>query len=209
MERGLGQTASIETLASVAAAVGRQLAAFLEDAPGADRPRDYEHLKRQQLIIETAALGGWRAAPELAIDPGWVRSRSVDVYLERPTQREAAVVEVWDFFDDVGAAVRGLDGKVAALVRRHALSEAAAGAGLPGAAGSRPWRVGGLFVVRGTRRNRTLTDEFRSLFAGRFQASGDAWLVALRDSARPLPPGDAVVWTDVAGTRLIPSRLRR
>jgi transcriptional regulator with XRE-family HTH domain len=201
MERGLGQSASLETWASVAAAVGLQLVAFLEDVPGADRPRDYEHLKRQQLIIETATAGGWRAAPELLIDPGLTRSRAVDVYLERPTGHEAAAVEIWDFFDDVGAAIRGLDGKVAMIARRHAVTETSAG-GLT-------WRVGGLLVVRGTRRNRALVREFGAIFRARFPGSPDAWMAALTDPARPLPSAGALLWTDVAGTRLIASRLRR
>lgn len=224
MERGLGQAASLETWASVAAAVSQQLVAFLEDAPGADRPRDYEHLKRQQLVIETATQGGWRAIPELAIDPAWTHSRSVDVLLERPSSRESIVVEAWDFFDDVGAAVRGLDGKIATLVRMHQQREAAGGAaadaGAAGAAGAAAdagaatavadaWAVGGLFVVRGTRRNRALVQEFRTLFASRFPASSGDWLAALRDPTRRLPPGNALLWTDVPGTRLIPARLRR
>lgn len=200
MERGLGRTASLETWASVAAAVHQQLVAFLEHAPGADRPRDYEHLKRQQLVIEAAMQGGWRATPELAIDPAWTHSRSVDVLLERPSSRESIVVEIWDFFDDVGAAVRGLDGKVAALVRMHQQQ---------GAAGGDAWAVGGLFVVRGTRRNRALIQEFHTLFASRFPAAGGDWLAALRDPTRRLPSGNALLWTDVPGRRLIPARLRR
>ena len=187
----------------MAAAVGQQLAAFLEDVPGTDRPRDYEHLKRQQLIIELAGRGGWLAIPELAIDPAWTHSRSVDVLLERPSTREAIVVEVWDFFDDVGAAVRGLDGKVGALSQRHATAEAAAGTP------ESTWHVRGCFVVRGTRRNRTLIDEFGAIFRTRFPGSGDVWLAALVEPERPLPPHDGLLWTDVAGTRLIPARLRR
>ncbi len=179
MERGLGQAASLETWASVSAAVGQQLVAFLEDVPGADRPRDYEHLKRQQLIIDTAARGGWRAIPDLPVDPGWTRSRSVDVLLEREATRESIVVEVWDFFDDVGAAIRGLDAKVATVRQGRALVEAV---------GSSPWRVGGLFVVRGTRRNRALVHEFGAVFRARFPGSAGGWIAALADPTRPLPP---------------------
>jgi hypothetical protein len=201
MERGLGQAASLETWASVAAAVDLQLVAFLEDVPGADRPRDYEHLKRQQLVIETATAGGWRAAPELPIDPALTRSRAVDVYLERPIRHEAVVVEIWDFFDDVGAAIRGLDGKVTVMARRHTVAEASAG--------GPKWRVRGLFVVRGTRRNRALVREFAAIFRTRFPGSSDAWMAALTDADRPLPSADALVWTDVAGARLMAARLRR
>lgn len=198
MERGLGQSASLETWASVAAAVALQLAAYLEEAPGADRPRDYEHLKRQRLVIEAATVGGWKATPELAIDPGSRRSRSVNVFLERPARREAVIIEIWDFFDDVGAALRSLDGKVATLARIHVVGETSAA-----------WRVSGLFVVRGTRRNRALVHEFGSVFAARFPASAEAWLDALQDPSRSAPAEGALLWTDVAGTRLIASRWRR
>ena len=61
LERGGAGTASIETLAACAAAVGAQLAAFLEAVPGADLPRDMEHLRRQQLVIAIARGGGWIA----------------------------------------------------------------------------------------------------------------------------------------------------
>jgi transcriptional regulator with XRE-family HTH domain len=141
LERGQGSATSIETWASVALAVGTQLAAFLEELPGATRPRDYEHLKRQQLVMKVAAAGGWRATSEQRIDRGSDRSRSIDVVLERAVSRETAVVEVWDWFDDIGAAWRVFDAKVAAVARRRAEQE------LLGAA---PRRVAGLLVVRAT-----------------------------------------------------------
>ena len=200
MERGKGGSASLETWAAAAAAVGEQLVGFLERAPGADRPRDYEHLKRQELIVATTRAGGWRALPEESVDDDWTRSRSVDVALLRAVRREAAVVEVIDFFDDVGAAKRNLDGKLAALDRRltHGRDLTAPG-----------WRVGGLLVVRGTRRNRALVREFGALFAASFPGGSLAWLRALTDPAAPMPNEAGFVWTDVVGTRLMEARLGR
>lgn len=189
MERGGGRTASLETWASVAAANGLQLVAFLERRPGAPRPRDYEHLKRQTLVIDTAARGAWDGDPEVAIDPDWIRSRSVDVLLRRPTRNELAVVEIWDAFDDVGGAWRGLDAKVAAIARAHPAST-----------------VGGLVVVRATRRNRELIREFGTAFRARHPASPAAWLRALT-SSEPMPLERGFLWTDVAGTRLFAARL--
>lgn len=109
LERGLGKGASLETWAVAAAAVGSQLAAFLENLPGADRPRDIEHLRRQNALVELAAPGGWRGHPELAVDPIAPRSRSIDVALLRAARREAVAAEIWDWFADVGEAFRGLD----------------------------------------------------------------------------------------------------
>ena len=189
MERGSGRTAPLETWAAVALAAGRQLAAFLEEQSGAIGPRDYQHLKRQDLVLAAARGGGWSGVPEALVDPGWSRPRSIDVLLQRPARRELAVVEIWDLFDDVGAAWRGLDAKVAAVAR------------------ARPeWAVSGLMIVRGTRRNRELVRELGTVFRARHPASSGAWLTALTSAAR-MPADRGFLWTDVAGTRLIPARL--
>jgi transcriptional regulator with XRE-family HTH domain len=188
LELGRGTDTSIETWAIVAAVLGEQLAAFLERAPGADQPRDLEHLRRQRLVIELSSRGGWQAQPELAIDEGSARSRAIDVALIRPARREAVAVEVWDLLTDVGAAMRSLDGKVATLGRRLADPQ---------------WAVRGLWVVRGTHRNRALVAEFRPVFAARFPASSAEWLRALADPATAMPDRDGLCWTDVSGTRLL------
>jgi transcriptional regulator with XRE-family HTH domain len=127
LERGLVISISIETLASCAAAVGVQLAAFIEARPGADLPRDIEHLRRQELVISLARLGGWHARPEFGIDPGAAWSRSVDVLLVRGAQAEIAVVEIVDLLADAGSALRGLADKVAAVRRARSPSTRVAG----------------------------------------------------------------------------------
>jgi transcriptional regulator with XRE-family HTH domain len=198
LEAGKGSTASIETWSSVAAATGSQLAAFLEGAPGATRPRDYEHLKRQQLVADFSKLGGWQPSVEHALDQAHARQRSVDVRLDRPKRCETAIVEVWDWFDDVGAAWRGLDAKVAAVRRDHAARELI---------GSNLWRVNGLIVVRATRRNRGLVRELGGLFRARFPATGRAWLAALGSEGVSMPDAAGFLWTDVRGTRLFEARL--
>lgn len=204
LELGEGQDASIETWACVAAAVGEQLVGFLELAPGATPPRDIEHLRRQSALIEIATAGGWTALPELAIDLGAIRSRSIDVALIRRARREAVAVEIWNWFDDVGASLRGLDAKVALLAARLR-DEPVGSAGPDG--GSDGWQVRGLFVVRDTRRNRALAVELRPLFASRFTGSSAAWLRALSAEAA-LPDGHGLLWSDRRG-RLVASRLAR
>jgi transcriptional regulator with XRE-family HTH domain len=194
LELGLGTSASIETWAMVAAAVGEQFVGFLEHAPGASLPRDIQHLRRQSALISIATPGGWRALPELRLDQDARWSRSIDVALVRRATGEAVVAEIWNWFDDVGAALRGLDGKVAAL--RDQLD--------PGV----EWTVRGLFIVRDTRRNRKLTTELASMFAARFTGSPTQWLRALTDPGQPLPQGDGLLWSDSAGTSLKASRLR-
>ena len=191
VERGGGGSASLETLASCAAAVSTQLAAFVEAMPGATLSRDIEHLRRQQLVIASAALGGWAARPERPIDPAAGRSRSIDVQLERAACREIAVIEIEDLFADGGQAMRGLEDKAAA-VRRSVGPD---------------WSVCGLLILRSTIRNRGLVRELRDLFATRFPASSDAWLAALRDPTAAMPRCDGLAWSSVSGDRLFAARL--
>jgi transcriptional regulator with XRE-family HTH domain len=199
LELGRGTDTSIETWAIVAAVLGEQLAAFLERAPGADHPRDLEHLRRQRLVIELSSRGGWQAQPELAIDEGSARSRAIDVVLIRPARREAIAVEVWDLLTDVGAAMRSLDGKVATLGRRL----------MPRVDEAVPlWAVRGLWIVRGTHRNRALLVQFETLFAARFPAGSAEWLRALADPTTVIPNQDGLCWTDARATRLIAWRSR-
>jgi transcriptional regulator with XRE-family HTH domain len=191
LERGGAVTASLETLAACAAAVDTRLAAFLDARPGADLPRDIEHLRRQQLVVALARSGGWTARPERPIDPAARRSRAIDVELERTIRCELAVVEVIDLLSDGGDAMRGLADKVAALRR-----EAPAG-----------WRVAGLLVLRATSRNRSTIRELADLFAARFSAKSSAWLRALSDPDQPMPDGDGLAWSSVSAGRLYAVRL--
>jgi len=189
IERGREPGVALETLCACAAALNVQLAGFVEAMPGADLPRDIEHLRRQNLVVAIGAKGGWTAIPEAAVDQGrW--SRSIDVLLGRATRREAAVVEIWDLLLDGGEAMRGLAGKVQAL-REHL---------------SGGWRVQGLLLVRGTHRNRPLVRQLRPLIDARVPASSSGWLRALGDPAIAMPVADGFAWTDVQGTRLIKRR---
>lgn len=192
LEGGHGSDTGIDTWGACAAAVGLHLAAFLEQAPGADLPRDIEHLRRQNLVIATAAPGGWDAEPESALPGDGPRPRSIDVLLTRPVRLEAAVVEVWDLLLDGGHAMRSLEAKV--LATRDRLG--------PG------WRVEGLLVVRGTQRNRRLVHGLNALFSARYPASSQGWLRALAETAHTMPEGSGLVWTDVKGGRLFAARLR-
>jgi transcriptional regulator with XRE-family HTH domain len=189
LERGLGHVASLETWACAGSAVGLSIAAFFEGASGADAPHDHEHVKRQALVIDTAGRGGWRGRPEVRVEVSGGRSASIDVLLERSSRKEAAVVEIWDWFDDLGAAARGLDEKVAAVERVR-----------------RGWAVAGLLVVRRTRRNRELVGRVATFFQARHPAPSTRWLAALAGEAN-MPVEAGFVWTDVAGTRLIAARL--
>lgn len=197
LERGHGGSASIETWSVVGAACGTSLAAFFEALPGADRPRDYEHLKRQQLVITTSEPGGWHPSVERRTHSRTAWSGSVDVRLDRMARRETAIIEIWDWFDDLGSAVRGLAAKVIAAEREHAARELE---------GDQPWRVAGLIVVRRTNRNRELVREFATLFRAQYPASAAAWLAALHSDRSAMPDEPGFLWTDVRGARLFAPR---
>ncbi len=191
LERGLETGASLVTLAACGNAVHPRLAAFIEAQPGAELPRDIEHLRRQQAIVMLAQAGGWEATPEAAVPGGGPRPRSIDVLLVRRVRHEAAVAEVWDLLLDIGDAMRGLEAKV--LATRERLG--------PG------WRVEGLLVVWGTRRNRGLVRELRALFAARYPGSSRGWLLALSEPGARMPDGAGFAWTSSEGGRLVPARL--
>jgi hypothetical protein len=197
MERGLGSSASVETWASVAIAAGSQLAAFLEDLPGATRPRDYQHLRRQQLIMDVAAPGGWQGVIEHRIGPISAHGLSIDVQLQREARREIAIVEIWDWFDDVGAAFRSFDAKLAIAQRDAAARELT---------GSVAVAVSGVIVVRATQRNRALIREFRRLFRAKFSTHGSELLLALSTPDVSMPAAAGFLWTDVRGTRVFAAR---
>jgi transcriptional regulator with XRE-family HTH domain len=199
LERGFGSGTTLETWSRVAAAAGEQLVAFLEHTPGTDQPRDLEHLKRQSALVSIAARGGWHAMPELAIDPSRARSRSIDVALIRRPTREAIAAEIWDWFADVGAGFRNIDGKRTTLAERL---------GTRGPTGDDAWNVRALYIVRDTRRNHELVAQVLPLFAARFPGRPSSWLKALTDPAQALPEGDGLLWSDRAGTALKVSRLR-
>ena len=187
LERGLITSVSIETLASCAAAVGVQLAMFIEARPGASLPRDIEHLRRQELVITVAQRGSWEGRPEVGIDPAAAWSRSIDVMLARPARMEIAVVEIVDLITDGGSAMRGLADKVAAVRRSSP----------PGT------QVAGLLVLRATSRNRATMRELAALFETRFPGSSAAWLRALESPDAPMPLADGVLWSSVSGDRLM------
>ena len=191
LERGRGAHTDLETLAACGGAVGLQLAAFFEQAPGASLPRDIEHLRRQSLLIGIAARGGWQAAPESLLANDGPRPRSIDVMLTRAARREAAVVEIWDLLLDGGEAMRSLDAKV--LATRSRLGP--------------EWRVEGLLLLRRTSRNRAVVKALAPLIAARFPASSGAWLRALSSNDAPMPSAAGFAWTSVAGDHLIAARL--
>jgi hypothetical protein len=123
--------------------------------------------------------------PTKAAEP-W---RSIDVALVDDVRRRFAVAECWNTIGDIGASARGSTRK---LAEAQALALARWG---------EPGRVGLVWVVRATVRNRALVARYPEVFASRFPGSSFAWTRALTTASEP-PADPGLVWTDVAGTRI-------
>jgi hypothetical protein len=182
LERGRGANVSLRVWVRAGDAVGSDLRAYLERASAADQPRDAVHLRHQELIARTATTGGWQVRPEASLGDAGV----ADLLLTRPL--ELALLEAWNWFADVGEALRSWDRK---LERLGARTNSA---------------VSGCWVVRSTQRNRALVGDHRTLFTARFAGGAAEWMAALTDAGAPMPQQPGLLWVSVKGDRLFPSR---
>ncbi len=230
LECGHGEDVSLLVWARAAYACGTDLRAYLERTSSSAQPRDAVHLRHQELVARVASAGSWRPMPEAQLDIDPARSRSADLLLERPG--EVALVEIWDAFEDVGAAFRSWDRRLGRLLERETGRPRPTGRGAhpaearPNGASARPIetdrrpdgarvrpdvtgevRVAGCWVVRATRRNRQLVHEHATLFAARFPESGQRWLTAMEHAEASMPERSGLLWTSVAGDRLFSARL--
>ncbi len=190
---------TIATWDRAAFAVGTTLNAYLPETSAAAAPRDAVHLKAQELVIASTRPGGWHGLPEEQIDVVSRTSRFADVLLSRPRYQpvEVALIEIIDWFDDVGVPMREWPRRLEAVEGR-AIGQMVGGMDVP--------RVSGCWVVRATRRNRELVGQHANLFRARFPGSGRAWLAALADPAAKMPSEPALLWVSVSGDRLFAAR---
>jgi hypothetical protein len=101
----------------------------------------------------------------------------------------AIVIECWNSFGDIGAALRSTARKVAELGELLVSRWAEEG------------RVASVWIVRATARNRQLVERYPEVFATRFPGSSRRWVEALTTGAEP-PAEPGLVWCDVGATRL-------
>jgi transcriptional regulator with XRE-family HTH domain len=202
LERDRDAGYTLATWDRAAHAVGTALSAYLPQASLAAQPRDAVHLRNQEMLLRTTRPGGWMGLAEEAFDRNVARSRFADVLLERRAAsrvgREYALLEVIDWFDDVGAPSRDWQRRLDA-VERYAIARMKPGEALP--------RVSGCWVLRATRRNRQLVGEHGAFFRSRFAGSGRAWIAALTDKTVAMPAESALLWVDVQGTRIFAAKL--
>ncbi len=187
-ENGHGAGLTLDTWQRLCLAAGRPLRLELQRDP-LEEPADAGHLGVQELILRLGRAAGYRATFELPTRPDDPR-RSVDVGLRDDRRRRLLLIEAWNTFGNVGAAVRSTNRKIAEAD------------GLAAAIwGEERHEIAACWVVRATRRNRELLARYPELFSSRFPGSSIGWVRALT-SGSPPPPEPGLVWCDVNATRL-------
>jgi len=188
IERGRSETITLGSIQRVAHALGRPLdLSLVRDAW--EEPTDAGHLAMQELLLRLGRAAGMVPILELPTRPA-NPARSVDVALRDDRHRILLLLEAWNTFGDVGAAIRASD-------RKRAEADALAVARW----GQLLHRVAVGWIVRSTARNRALLARYPLLFAVRFPGSSAALVRAITTGAEP-PPDPALAWCDVSATRL-------
>lgn len=193
-ERGRGGGLTLDAWQRIATALGIPLRVQLQRDHLAET-MDAGHLAMQELLLRHGRVAGYRGLVELstrAAEP-W---RSIDVALADDAARRLVVAECWNTIGDIGAAVR-------TSARKLAEAEGLALARW----GEAPHRVGLVWVVRATARNRALLARYPEVFAARFPGSSTGWARALTSGGEP-PDQPGLVWSSADGSRLFAWRWR-
>lgn len=191
-ERGRGGGLTLDAWQRIAIALGIPLRIQYQRDHLAETA-DAGHLAMQELVLRLGRAVGYRGLVELPTKPAepW---RSIDVALVDDPHRGLVVVECWNTVGDVGAAAR-------TSARKLAEAEDIATARW----GEDPHRVGLLWIVSATARNRALVARYPEVFAARFPGSSHGWWLALATGALP-PFEPGLVWSSVDGDRIFPWR---
>jgi transcriptional regulator with XRE-family HTH domain len=188
LERGHGARTSIETWIAIGIALRRPISiGFSRDVVDPDL-QDAGHLAAQELTLRLASRAGWQGRFEAPSDPGAPR-HSTDIELSAPDGR-LVLVEIWNRLDDLGAAVRSTDRKLADI-----------GHGRDGRDS-----VQACWLLVDTSANHEVVRRYPAILQARFGGSSAGWVSALTNgSTAPTRPG--VAWVDVRSGRLRPLRL--
>ena len=193
-ERGRGGGLTVDAWQRIAIALGIPLRiSFQRDA--LEDVADAGHLAVQELVLRLTAASGSIGSFELATKPHdpW---RSADVCILNDAARRMTIAECWNTIGDLGAGVRSSSRKVA---EAEALAVARWG--------DEPHRVGLVWIVRATARNRAIAARYPEVFAHAFRGSSEGWVRSLTAGSSP-PSEPGLVWCDVRATRLFGWRRR-
>jgi transcriptional regulator with XRE-family HTH domain len=177
----------VETLERIGLACGAPLRIEFAPEPRAE-VADAGHLAIQELVLGLGRRNGYDGRFELGTKPAepW---RSIDVVLAYEARHRMICVECWNTICDIGSAMR-VSARKAAELEQMAVGRWGEDA-----------RVGLVWVVRATARNRSLVARYPEVFASRFRGSSQLWVAALTEEGdAPGEPG--LVWSDLAATRV-------
>ena len=175
LEAGRGARTPIETWVAIGIALDRPIAIGFSRDVIDPLPQDAGHLAAQELLVRLATAAGWRARIELPSNPR-DPAYATDVVLARLDGR-LVFVEIWNRIDDLGAAMRSSDRKLAQ-------------------AGHDGMDVGSCWLFVDTAANRELVRRYPSIIRARFGGSSSGWVGALT-SGTPPPIRPGVAWIDV------------
>lgn len=197
LERGDGAMAPLDLWVRIGLVLARPLAIALTRDLAAPLPKDAGHLIGQEWVIERARAHGRGVDFELAVREGRT-SPVADVVLRVDAERVLELVEIWNRLDDLGAATRSSDRK---------LAEAAVLGAMAGG-DDRPYRVGMCWLLIDSAANRALVGRFPAIFVARFPGSSEQLVRALRDGGT-FPARPAIAWFDPRIATVRSMRLRR
>jgi transcriptional regulator with XRE-family HTH domain len=181
LERGHGARTSVETWIAIGIALRRPIAiGFGRDVVAP--LNDAGHLEAQELVARVATEGGWRVRFEAVDDP---RAPTANTDLHLTHAADVVLVEIWNRLDDLGAAARSSDRKLAV------------------ASG----RARSLWLLTDTAANRAIVGRYPTILRARFPGSSAAWVRALTIGTPP-PVAAGIAWIDVRTGRLRELRFR-
>jgi transcriptional regulator with XRE-family HTH domain len=182
LERGHGARTSIETWVAIGMALERPVAIGFSRDVVDPMLHGAGHLAAQELVLRLATAAGWQGRFEAPSDP-LEPLHSTDLELTDPNGR-IVLVEIWNRLDDLGAAVRSSDRKLAEVSRRRV-----------GAA------IGSCWLLVDTAANREIVRRYPAIIRARFGGSSQAWVAAL-SAGTPAPIEPGIAWVDTRSRRL-------
>jgi len=194
IELGRGSGVSLTLWVAIGVALDRPLAvSFSKDLDPGGRLADAGHLEIQEVLARLGSATGRTIEIERPSRPD-TPSHATDVAIRDDEHRVLILVEAWNTFGDLGAAIRSTHRKAADATRD-----------LPANGG---WRVATVWVVRASRASRAILARYPSVLTATFGGSSRAWVRALVDGAPP-PEQPGLVLFDPATRRVIAWRRPR
>lgn len=182
LELGQGAATSIDMWVAIGIALRRPISiGFSRDV--VEPLQDAGHLDAQELVIRLARAAGWRASFEAPVDIERPIG-STDVLLDG-RHGVTVLVEVWNRVDDLGAAVRASDRKLALARSGRATVD----------------HIRSLWLFTDTAANRQIVRRYPAILRARFRGSSAGWVVAVAEGVPP-PERPGVAWVDVRNGRL-------